>query len=96
MKKRSFLFIAILLSQVNQIFAQDQFIRALEDLRDKWIRHAYPIIAAIVFIVGALLNYGHFFGENRDIKKGITNILVYLGVVVVIGGIFEAIMAISL
>ena len=81
---------------VNSIFAQNEFIRSLEDIRDDWIRPAYPIVAGIVFIVGALINMGHFFGENRDIKKGISNILVYLGIVLAVIGIFEAITALSI
>lgn len=81
---------------VNRIFAQNEFIRSLEDIRDDWIRPAYPIVAGIVFIVGALINMGHFFGENRDIKKGISNILVYLGIVLAVIGIFEAITALSI
>ncbi len=96
MKKKIFTFFAFLAFSVQSIFAQNEFIRSLEDIRDDWIRPAYPIVAGIVFIVGALINMGHFFGENRDIKKGISNILVYLGIVLAVIGIFEAITALSI
>ncbi len=84
------------MSTFSSIFAQNEFIRSLEDIRDEWIRPAYPIAAGIVFIIGALINMGHFFGENRDIKKGISNIFVYLGVTLALIGIFEAISSLSI
>jgi hypothetical protein len=96
MKKKISAFLMLMIVSVNSIFAQNEFIRSLEDIRDDWIRPAYPIVAGIVFIVGALINMGHFFGENRDIKKGISNILVYLGIVLAVIGIFEAITALSI
>lgn len=96
MKKKISVFLMLMIVSVNSIFAQNEFIRSLEDIRDDWIRPAYPIVAGIVFIVGALINMGHFFGENRDIKKGISNILVYLGIVLAVIGIFEAITALSI
>lgn len=96
MKKKLSAFIGIAMLSASKLFAQNEFIRSLEDIRDEWIRPAYPIVAGIVFIVGALINMGHFFGENRDIKKGISNILVYLGVVLAVIGIFEAITALSI
>jgi multidrug transporter EmrE-like cation transporter len=96
MKKKILAFLTLMALSANSIFAQNEFIRSLEDIRDDWIRPAYPIVAGIVFIVGALINMGHFFGENRDIKKGISNILVYLGIVLAVIGIFEAITALSI
>jgi len=96
MKKKILAFFTLMALSVSKIFAQNEFIRSLEDIRDDWIRPAYPIVAGIVFIVGALINMGHFFGENRDIKKGISNILVYLGIVLAVIGIFEAITALSI
>jgi len=96
MKKKVLAFFTLMALSVSSIFAQNEFIRSLEDIRDDWIRPAYPIVAGIVFIVGALINMGHFFGENRDIKKGISNILVYLGIVLAVIGIFEAITALSI
>ena len=67
------------------------FVDAMTDLRDNWIRPAYPIVAGAVFLVGVLLNLGKFFGENRDIKQGAINILIYLGAVLAIVGVYEAI-----
>lgn len=96
MKKKIIAFTGLLITTFSSIFAQNEFIRSLEDIRDEWIRPAYPIVAGIVFIIGGLINMGHFFGENRDIKKGISNIFVYLGVVLALIGIFEAISSLNI
>lgn len=72
------------------------FVDVVTELRDEWLRPAYPIIAGAVFLVGALMNLGKFFGENRDIKQGAVNIIIYLGAVLVIVGVFEAITAVTI
>lgn len=72
------------------------FVDAVTEIRDEWLRPAYPIIAGAVFIVGAVMNLGKFFGENRDVKQGATNIIIYLGATLVIVGVFEAITAITM
>src|SRR5690606_28936166 len=42
------------------------------------IRSIFPIILAVIFLVGFLFNAGHSYGENSDIKKGITRVLVFV------------------
>ena len=39
-------------------------------------------------IVGFLFNAGHFFGENADLKKGITRVLVFVLIAGAVVGIF--------
>ena len=56
----------------------------------------FYIILSLVFIVCALFNLGHFFGENRDVKKGITNILIYVGGAAMIVGVYSYLSGMSL
>ena len=56
----------------------------------------FPIILSLVFIVCALFNLGNFFGENRDVKKGITNILIYVGGAAMIVGVYSYLSGMSL
>lgn len=56
----------------------------------------FPIILSLVFIVCALFNLGHFFGENRDVKKGITNIVIYVGGAAMIVGVYSYLSSMSL
>ena len=56
----------------------------------------FPIILSIVFIICALFNMGNFFGENRDIKKGITNIILYVGGTFMIVGVYSFLTGVSL
>lgn len=52
-----------------------------EEIKDYFIP-----IAGVTFIVLCLFNLGHFFGETRDYKKGITNIIIFIiGLVISIG-----------
>ena len=74
--------------------AQNAFVDSMTTLRDEWIRPAYPIVAGIVFLVGIFMNLGKLFGENRDIKQAVVNILIYLGVVLTVVGVYEAISAV--
>ena len=39
-------------------------------------------------LVGFLFNAGHFFGENADLKKGITRVLVFVLIAGAVVGIF--------
>ncbi|WP_142534621.1 hypothetical protein [Saccharicrinis carchari] len=65
---------------------------ALEPVLDDWIEPAYPVIVGIVFIVGVIVNLGKFTNEDtRDIKKGIINIVIFLIVVLAVGGIYTVI-----
>jgi len=63
----------------------------LVEFENTYIKPYFPVVAAIVFIVGVLMNLGKFFGENRDIKSGITSIFIYLGVLFVVAGLYVVI-----
>jgi len=52
------------------------------------IRAIFPIILGVIFLVGFLFNAGHFFGENADLKKGITRVLVFTLIAGAVVGIF--------
>ena len=52
------------------------------------IRVIFPIILGVIFLVGFLFNAGHFFGENADLKKGITRVLVFVLIAGAVVGIF--------
>ncbi|WP_413997333.1 hypothetical protein [Maribacter sp. 2307ULW6-5] len=52
------------------------------------IRTIFPIVLGIIFLIGFLFNAGHFFGENADLKKGITRILVFVLIAGAVVGIF--------
>lgn len=68
----------------------------MQEFNNTWVKPGFFIAAAIIFVVGALLNMGKFFGEHQDIKKGVTNILVYLGVLFLVGAIYTGIMTMTL
>lgn len=52
------------------------------------IRATFPIILGVIFLVGFLFNAGHFFGENADLKKGITRVLIFVLIAGAVVGIF--------
>lgn len=52
------------------------------------IRSIFPIILGVIFLIGFLFNAGHFFGENADLKKGITRVLVFVLIAGAVVGIF--------
>ncbi|HSI69524.1 MAG TPA: hypothetical protein VK941_04770 [Gillisia sp.] len=58
------------------------------------VRAIFPIILAVIFLVGFLFNAGHFFGENADLKKGITRVLVFVLIAGAVVGIFTYLMGI--
>ena len=58
------------------------------------IRAVFPIILAVIFLVGFLFNAGHFFGENADLKKGIIRVLVFVLIAGAVVGIFTYLMGI--
>ena len=60
------------------------------------VESLFPVIISLVFIVCALFNLGNFFGENRDVKKGITNILIYVGGAAMIVGVYSYLSGMSL
>lgn len=72
---------SILLAQIGGI--ED----SVNDISDT-IRSIFPIILGVIFLVGFLFNAGHFFGENSDLKKGITRVLVFVLIAGAVVGIF--------
>ncbi len=93
-RKKLILFAVLIIASYSA--SANAFVEAMTDLRDEWIRPAYPIVAGIVFLVGIFMNLGRLFGENRDIKQAVTNILIYLGVTLTVVGVYEAISAIAI
>ena len=58
------------------------------------IRAIFPIVLGVIFLVGFLFNAGHFFGENADLKKGITRVLVFVLIAGAVVGIFTYLISI--
>ena len=58
------------------------------------IRTIFPILLGVIFLVGFLFNAGHFFGENADLKKGITRVLVFVLIAGAVVGIFTYLISI--
>ncbi|TMU50773.1 hypothetical protein [Flagellimonas algicola] len=72
----------------NPILAQIGGIEdSVNDVSDT-IRAIFPIILGVIFLIGFLFNAGHFFGENADLKKGITRVLVFVLIAGAVVGIF--------
>jgi hypothetical protein len=87
MKKSIFVLLAFLLTSASS-FAQIGGIEdSVNDVSDT-IRTIFPIILGVIFLVGFLFNAGHFFGENADLKKGITRVLVFVLIAGAVVGIF--------
>lgn len=87
MKKSNYLTVFLMLLS-NSIFAQIGGIEdSVNDVSDT-IRAIFPIILGVIFLIGFLFNAGHFFGENADLKKGITRVLVFVLIAGAVVGIF--------
>ena len=87
MKKSIFILLALLMTSASS-FAQIGGIEdSVNDVSDT-IRTIFPIILGVIFLVGFLFNAGHFFGENADLKKGITRVLVFVLIAGAVVGIF--------
>jgi len=85
---------ALLLLISNSIFAQIGGIEdSVNDVSDT-IRAIFPIILGVIFLIGFLFNAGHFFGENADLKKGITRVLVFVLIAGAVVGIFTYLISI--
>ncbi|MDT0677923.1 hypothetical protein [Autumnicola musiva] len=52
------------------------------------IRAIFPVLLGVIFLVGFLFNAGHFFGENTDLKKGVSRVLVFVLITGAVVGIF--------
>ncbi len=92
--KKSLYVTAFLLLISNSIFAQIGGIEdSVNDVSDT-IRAIFPIILGVIFLIGFLFNAGHFFGENADLKKGITRVLVFVLIAGAVVGIFTYLISI--
>ena len=93
MKKSRFALIALLFTTAP-ILAQIGGIEdSVNDVSDT-IRTIFPIILGVIFLIGFLFNAGHFFGENADLKKGITRVLVFVLIAGAVVGIFTYLISI--
>lgn len=86
--KRATYFTLLLLLVSNTTFAQIGGIEDSVNDISNTIRVIFPIILGVIFLVGFLFNAGHFFGENADLKKGITRVLVFVLIAGAVVGIF--------
>ncbi|MDT0678514.1 hypothetical protein [Autumnicola musiva] len=87
MKKSIYPTIVFLLFSIP-LFAQIGGIEnSVNEIADT-IRTIFPILLGVIFLVGFLFNAGHFFGENTDLKKGITRVLVFVLIAGAVVGIF--------
>ncbi len=83
----------VYLSAVLMLFSTSAFAQiggiedSVNDVSDT-IRAIFPIILGVIFLIGFLFNAGHFFGENADLKKGITRVLVFVLIAGAVVGIF--------
>lgn len=87
MKKATY-FTLLLLLVSNTLLAQIGGIEDSVNDISNTIRMVFPIILGVIFLVGFLFNAGHFFGENADLKKGITRVLVFVLIAGAVVGIF--------
>lgn len=92
--KKSLYLTALLLFISNTIFAQIGGIEDSVDDISNTIRAIFPIILGVIFLIGFLFNAGHFFGENADLKKGITRVLVFVLIAGAVVGIFTYLISI--
>ncbi len=88
MKKIKYVAALFLILSTQSTFAQIGGIEASVDDIATTIRSIFPIILGVIFLVGFLFNAGHFFGENADLKKGITRVLVFVLIAGAVVGIF--------
>ena len=86
--RKSFFITLVLLFTTSAVLAQIGGIEdSVNDISDT-IRAIFPIILGVIFLVGFLFNAGHFFGENADLKRGITRVLVFVLIAGAVVGIF--------
>jgi hypothetical protein len=87
MKKSMYLTLLVFLISFSAFAQIGGIENSVNDVSDT-IRTIFPIILGIIFLVGFLFNAGHFFGENADLKKGITRVLVFVLIAGAVVGIF--------
>ena len=86
--RKSFFITLVFLFTSSAVLAQIGGIEdSVNDISDT-IRAIFPIILGVIFLVGFLFNAGHFFGENADLKRGITRVLVFVLIAGAVVGIF--------
>lgn len=86
--KKTILFLLLVLTIQTSLFAQIGGIEdSVNDVADT-IRTIFPIVLGVIFLIGFLFNAGHFFGENADLKKGITRVLIFVLIAGAVVGIF--------
>ena len=86
--KKSMYLTALLVLISSSLFAQIGGIENSVNDVSNTIRTIFPIILGVIFLIGFLFNAGHFFGENSDLKKGITRVLVFVLIAGAVVGIF--------
>ncbi|MCF8716382.1 hypothetical protein JM658_16245 [Joostella atrarenae] len=93
MKKLQFLSTVVLLpfTALAQIGGIEDSVNNISDT----IRSVFPLILGIIFLVGFLFNAGHFFGENADLKKGITRVLIFVLIAGAVVGIFTYLISLT-
>ncbi|WP_300435470.1 hypothetical protein [Christiangramia sp.] len=92
--KKSIYLVTFLSLLSSSLFAQIGGIEDSVDDVSNTIRTIFPIILGVIFLIGFLFNAGHFFGENADLKKGITRILVFVLIAGAVVGIFTYLISI--
>jgi len=92
--KKSIYLVTFLSLLSSSLFAQIGGIEDSVDDVSNTIRTIFPIILGVIFLIGFLFNAGHFFGENADVKKGITRVLVFVLVAGAVVGIFTYLISI--
>lgn len=93
MKKARFTLIALLFATAPILAQIGGIEESVNDVSDT-IRTIFPIILGVIFLIGFLFNAGHFFGENADLKKGITRVLVFVLIAGAVVGIFTYLISI--
>ncbi len=95
MRKSTYLLLVAMLTISVSAFAQIGGIESsVSDISDT-IRAIFPILLGVIFLVGFLFNAGHFFGENADLKKGISRVLVFVLITGAVVGIFTYLISMS-
>ena len=87
MKKKFFSLVALLLVTASSFAQVGGIEKSVDDVSDT-IRAIFPILLGVIFLVGFLFNAGHFFGENADLKKGVTRVLIFVLIAGAVVGIF--------
>ncbi|MDT0293546.1 hypothetical protein ACFQ3R_13220 [Mesonia ostreae] len=93
MKKSLLLLLALSLVSAPAFAQLGGIEDSVNDIGDT-IRAIFPILLGVIFLVGFLFNAGHFFGENADLKKGITRVLVFVLIAGAVVGIFTYLISI--